>query len=133
MQKHRSHIAWMVISLLAVAPQGCEKDDSPPKVQTASVELPEEAIVGPDLEEIKARGKLVALTLNSSTSYFIYRGHAMGFEYELLQRFAKSIGVELEIQLIPDVISMFDMLNKGVGDVIACNLAITSDRQKKLL
>ncbi|HKK40075.1 MAG TPA: lytic transglycosylase F, partial [Cryomorphaceae bacterium] len=131
MLKHRNYIAWMVISLLAVTPQGCEKDDAPPQAQTASIALTEEAIVGPDLEEIKARGKLVALTLNSSTSYFIYRGHAMGFEYELLQRFAKSIGVELEMQLIPDVNTMFDMLNKGEGDVIACNLAITSDRQEK--
>ncbi|MFT5596158.1 MAG: membrane-bound lytic murein transglycosylase F [Flammeovirgaceae bacterium] len=131
MLKHRNYIAWMVISLLAVAPQGCEKDEAPPIVQTVSTAMLEETIVGPDLEEIKARGKLVALTLNSSTSYFIYRGHAMGFEYELLQRFAKSIGVELEMQLIPDVNTMFDMLNKGEGDMIACNLAITSDRQRK--
>ncbi|MFT7345666.1 MAG: membrane-bound lytic murein transglycosylase F, partial [Cryomorphaceae bacterium] len=131
MLKHRNYIAWMVISLLAAAPQGCEKDEAPPIVQTVSTAMLEEIIVGPDLEEIKARGKLVALTLNSSTSYFIYRGHAMGFEYELLQRFAKSIGVELEMQLIPDVNTMFDMLNKGEGDMIACNLAITSDRQRK--
>jgi len=131
MLKHRNHIAWMVICLLAAVPQGCEKDDTPPEVQKGSIEFKEEAILGPDLEEIRARGKLVALTLNTSTSYFIYRGHAMGFEYELLQRFAKSIGVELEIQLIPDVNTMFDMLNKGEGDVIACNLAITADRQEK--
>ncbi|MGB6035864.1 MAG: transporter substrate-binding domain-containing protein, partial [Cryomorphaceae bacterium] len=131
MLKHRYHIVWMVISLLAVAPQGCEKDEEPPKVQPVSSAEPEEIIVGPDLDAIKARGKLIALTLNSSTSYFIYRGHAMGFEYELLQRFAKSIGVELEMQLIPDVNTMFDILNKGEGDIIACNLAITSDRQEK--
>lgn len=131
MFKHRNHIAWMVISLLTVAPQGCQKDEAPPKAHTSATTTPEEVIVGPDLEEIKARGKLVALTLNTSTSYFIYRGHAMGFEYELLQRFAKSIDVELEIQLISDVNTMFDMLNRGEGDLIACNLAITGDRQEK--
>ncbi|MFT5972703.1 MAG: hypothetical protein ACI9A8_001467, partial [Cryomorphaceae bacterium] len=32
MLKHRNYIAWMVISLLAVAPQGCEKDEAPPIV-----------------------------------------------------------------------------------------------------
>jgi membrane-bound lytic murein transglycosylase F len=131
MLKHRSHIAWMVISILAVAPQGCEKDETPPEVQSISKEAPEEMITGPDLDEIKVKGKLVALTLNSSTSYFIYRGHAMGFEYELLKRFAESIDVELEIRLIPDVNTMFDLLNKGEGDLIACNLAITGDRQEK--
>ena len=83
-----------------------------------------------DLDAIKKRGKLIALTLNSSTSYFVYRGQAMGYEYELLKRFTNSIGVDLEIQIIPDVNAMFDLLNKGEGDVIACNLAITKNRLK---
>lgn len=81
-----------------------------------------------DLNEIKERGKITALTLNSSSTYFVYRGHAMGYEYELLSRFAKSIGVSLEIKIIPDVNAMFDLLNKGEGDLIACNLAVTKDR-----
>lgn len=83
-----------------------------------------------DLDKILEKGKLTALTLNSSTSYFVYRGQAMGYEYELLKRFTKSIGVELEIKIIPDVNAMFDLLNKGEGDIIACNLAITQDRRK---
>lgn len=81
-----------------------------------------------DLDAIKKRGKLIALTLNSSTSYFVYRGQPMGYEYELLKRFTNSIGVDLEIKIIPDVNAMFDLLNKGEGDVIACNLAITKKR-----
>jgi len=83
-----------------------------------------------DLQEILEKKKLTALTLNSSTSYFVYRGQAMGYEYELLKRFTRSIGVELEIKIIPDVNAMFDLLNKGEGDIIACNLAITQDRRK---
>lgn len=83
-----------------------------------------------DLDAIRKRGKLIALTLNSSTSYFVYRGQAMGYDYELLKRFTESIGVELEIKIIPDVNAMFDLLNKGKGDIIACNLAITQDRRK---
>ncbi len=81
-----------------------------------------------DLDEIRERGKIVALTLNTSSTYFVYRGQAMGYEYELLQRFAKSQDLDLEIKIIPDVNAMFDLLNKGEGDVIACNLAITKDR-----
>ena len=34
-----------------------------------------------DLSEIKDSGVLVALTLNSSISYFNYRGEPMGFQY----------------------------------------------------
>jgi hypothetical protein len=47
MLKHRNYIAWMVISLLAAAPQGCEKDEAPPIVQTVSTAMLEETIVGP--------------------------------------------------------------------------------------
>ena len=36
-----------------------------------------------DLPQIKDSGELVVLTLNSSTSYFDYRGEPMGFQYEL--------------------------------------------------
>jgi membrane-bound lytic murein transglycosylase F len=130
MHKHRRHIAWLVITLLASAPQSCEKEDAP-TFQKRSTELTfEDAIKGPDLDSIKARGKLVALTLNTSTSYFIYKGHPMGFEYELLKRFTSSIGVELEVRLMSDVSTMFDLLNRGEGDIIACNLAITRYRQE---
>jgi len=54
-----------------------------------------------DLDAIREKGVLTALTLNSSTSYFVYRGQAMGYEYELLKRFANHLGVELEIRIIP--------------------------------
>lgn len=49
-----------------------------------------------DLEQIKDSGELVVLTLYSSTSYFIYRGQDMGFQYELSEQFAKSLGVKLQ-------------------------------------
>ena len=51
-----------------------------------------------DLEQIKDSGELVVLTLYSSTSYFIYRGQDMGFQYELSEKFAKRLGVKLRIE-----------------------------------
>lgn len=48
-----------------------------------------------DLPQIKDSGELVVLTLYSSTSYFIYRGQEMGFQYELSEQFAKSLGLKL--------------------------------------
>ncbi len=52
-----------------------------------------------DLQQIKDSGELVVLTLYSSTSYFIYRGQDMGFQYELSEQFAKSLGVKLRIEV----------------------------------
>lgn len=90
------------------------------------------AMVQFDLAEIQKRGKLIALTQNSSTSYFVYRGQAMGFEYELLKKFARSLNVELEIKVVHDLASMFDLLNQGVGDIIACNLSVTNARRQRV-
>ena len=42
----------------------------------------------------KDSGELVVLTLYSSTSYFIYRGQEMGFQYELSEQFAKKPGTK---------------------------------------
>lgn len=116
----------MVLAFVVCACQHDVAVQEKPLIRSA--DLLKVAPVDFDLEAIKKRGKLIALTLNSSTSYFVYRGQALGYEYELLKRFTKSIDVELEIKIIPDVNAMFDLLNKGVGDVIACNLAVTKDR-----
>lgn len=131
MQKGKQRRRKLIhILLVTIVVSGSCRQDAP-IVERARVKPADFAVtesVNYDLDEIIARGKITALTLNSSSTYFVYRGHAMGYEYELLSRFAKSIGVELEIKIIPDVNAMFDLLNKGEGDIIACNLAITKDR-----
>ncbi|MFH1321309.1 MAG: transporter substrate-binding domain-containing protein [Bacteroidota bacterium] len=85
-----------------------------------------------DLEQIKERGKLIALTDNSSTSYFIYKGQPMGYEYDLLRLFAKHIGVDLEIIVVKNMDDIIELLNNGKGDVIAANLTVTQERAKEI-
>jgi membrane-bound lytic murein transglycosylase F len=85
-----------------------------------------------DLEEIKEDGKLKAITIYSGTSYFLYRGQPMGFEYELLERFANELGLELEIIIAKDINSLFNRLNRGDVDIIAHGLTITSARRNKV-
>lgn len=86
-----------------------------------------------DLAEIIKRGQLIALTDFSSTSYFIYRGSPMGFDYELLQRFADHLGVELSIKIVDDMDSVIHLLNKNEGDIIAANFTITRERAKEVV
>lgn len=85
-----------------------------------------------DLDEIKKRGKLIALTDNRSTSFYIYRGDSMGYEYELLNAFAKEIGVELEIRIARNKDSIFDQLKTEDIDIIAANLTVTNERLKSV-
>jgi len=83
-----------------------------------------------DLDSIIMRGKLVLLTENSATSYYLYRGQAKGFDHDMVKAFAKHIGVKLEVKLLDDVDQMFEMLNTGKGDLIATNLTVTNSRKK---
>lgn len=80
-----------------------------------------------DLPQLKDSGRLVVLTLYSSTSYFIYRGQEMGFQYELAQQFAESQGLKLEVKVARNVHDLERKLLAGEGDLIAYNLPITKE------
>ncbi len=80
-----------------------------------------------DLHDIKKEGKLKALTVYSGTSYFLYKGQPMGYEFELLQRFADYLEVELEIIVVKDMDELISKLNAGEGDLLAHGLTITSN------
>jgi len=85
------------------------------------------------LQQIQDSGELVALTLYSSTSYFMYRGQDMGFQYDLANQFAKSLGVKLRIEVANNVNELVNKLNKGEGDLIAFNLPVTKDLKDSVL
>ena len=86
-----------------------------------------------DLPQIKDSRELVVLTLYSSTSYFIYRGQEMGFQYELSEQFAKSLGLKLRIEVARNVRELIQKLQSGEGDMIAYNLPITKEWKDSLL
>ena len=85
-----------------------------------------------DLEQIKERGKLTAILNNSSTSYFIYRGQPMGYEYELLTRLAESLGVQLAIKVTNSMEEAYQMLEHGDADLIAFNMTVTASRRERV-
>lgn len=85
-----------------------------------------------DLDKIKKRGKIIVLTDNNSTNYFVYRAEPMGFEFELLYAFAKQNGLELEMEVTRDMNKIMDQLNRGEVDLIAANLTVTKDRTEKV-
>ena len=84
-----------------------------------------------DLPKIKEQGKLKALVTYSATSYFLYRGQPMGYEYELLQRMGESLGLDIDIEVTKDLDQMIEQLNNGKVDLIAHGLTITTERKQK--
>lgn len=86
-----------------------------------------------DLPQMKDSGELVALTLYSSTSYFLYRGEPMGFQYELCNQFAQSLGLELRIETANSPAELVHKLLQKEGDIIAYNLPITNEWKDSVL
>jgi membrane-bound lytic murein transglycosylase F len=86
-----------------------------------------------DWPEIENEGVLTVLAENSPTSFFIYKGKKMGYEYELLYQFAKDMDIRLKVKMMDNLDSMIVALRNCEGDLIACNLTVTPKRQQELL
>ena len=127
--KHTTLFAVFVVAVVACTQViDLNEDDS----DTESQDILKESLVYRDLEDIQESGKLVAITSYSSTSFFLYRGELMGFEYELLQWLAEYLELELEVKIASDMDELINMLNRGEGDIVAHNLTITTERKKYL-
>jgi membrane-bound lytic murein transglycosylase F len=75
-----------------------------------------------DKDGIQARGTLRVAVDNNSSSYYIYRGRRMGFEYELLLDLGKRLGVQVEYIVAADIDEAFAQLEDGRVDLVAMNL-----------
>jgi membrane-bound lytic murein transglycosylase F len=85
-----------------------------------------------DFNKIKERGYLSVSMDNNSTGYFLYRGKTMGYEYELLKRFADEHDLELRIEVTKSLEEAFNKLNRGDTDILAYNLTVTEERKKRI-
>lgn len=85
-----------------------------------------------DLDSIRKRGKLIAITDFNSTDYFIYKGDPMGFNYELLKSFSDHIGIDLEIIPENHIDKAYDMLKTGNCDLLAFDLSVDSARNREI-
>ncbi len=70
-----------------------------------------------DLAEIKQRRVLRMITRNTASTYFLWRGELVGFEYDLMREFARQQGLRLEIVVPPNLEDLLPWLGEGRGDV----------------
>lgn len=91
--------------------------------------VPERTI---DFEKLrKDKLPLRVITRNSPETYFLWRGELLGFEYELMKKFAEINHVKLVIVVANSYEEMLQLLKEGKGDVIAAGLSRTKERSKK--
>lgn len=124
--KHKNLITRILliglyISGIAIS---CSSDSKPSRYK--------EIVIERDLEDIRERGKLVAITDFNSTSYFIYRGEPMGLQFELLQAYADYLNLDLEIITEDDLNVAVEKMNRGDADLLALNLSVSNERREQI-
>lgn len=84
------------------------------------------------LEMVQERGKLIAVTRNAATTYYIGTEGPTGLEYELLNGFAQTLGVELQLIVAPNLDTVMKLLTEGSVDLAGAGLTITPHREEHL-
>ena len=74
------------------------------------------------LDDLISNGEIIMLTLSGPDTYYDYHGRGMGLQYMLGERFAKSLGVSLRVEVCADTTEMIRKLEDGEGDIIGVPL-----------
>jgi len=84
------------------------------------------------LDGIRARGELVVLTRNAPTTfYYDQNGEPAGYEYELAEDFAHSLGVRARFVIKDTVSDILQGIRAGEGDIAAAGLTRTTERMRR--
>ncbi|TVP58393.1 MAG: membrane-bound lytic murein transglycosylase MltF [Halomonadaceae bacterium] len=101
----------MLLALLLSAVAGC----SPPTI----------------LERIEQEKVLHVVTLTAPGIYYQERGQEAGLEFELAQRFADSLGVELRLEVAHNLAELYERLDQGHTHLAAAGLPINEQLRNR--
>ena len=83
-----------------------------------------------DINEIRKRGKIIAVLDRNSIDYYTYKGRPMGFQLDLLRQFAQYLKLPLEIIVEDNYAKSLQLLGKAQCDIIATNFTILKEPKK---
>ena len=130
----------LLLPLLAMSCSRAEKQSAPPAtkevvppprpkpLESTAPRTPQVKPVERDLPAIVESTQLKVLFTFNSTGYFVYRGETLGYEYELLSRYAAEAKLRLVPVVVRDSRELFTRLNGGDGDIVAAQL-VTSPNE----
>lgn len=107
------HSAWLLATVLILLLSACGEQPTA-------------------LERVQEDGVLRVITRNSPTTYYQDRNGETGFEFDLAERFAKSLGVKLEIETANTLDELYARLNTPNGPHLAAAGLIESASRSPL-
>lgn len=117
-----SYILIFLVSLVALF-SSCTFEETEKK---------EAKIRNQELNRILESGKLRVVVDYNSTSYFVYKGRPMGFQYDLLQELAKEMNLKLEVVVSNNLDEIFRGLQRRKYDLVAQNMTVTLPRAEQI-
>ena len=69
--------------------------------------------------DMVTNGELIMLTMSGPETYYDYHGHGMGTQYLLCDKFARTLGVSVRVEVCKDTAEMVSRLRHGEADLIA--------------
>ena len=76
---------------------------------------------------------IVVGTLYSPTSYFLYKGDLMGYNYDMMNRFAADKHIAVRFEVFRSLSAMLEELDSARIDVAAYNVPITAEYKSRVL
>ncbi len=81
-----------------------------------------------DIDDLKKQGELVVLTRNAPTTWYQGRDGEAGFEYDLVQSFAKANNLKVRFKVIDNFESLLRSIKAGEAQIAAAGVTKTQDR-----
>lgn len=85
------------------------------------------------LEKVLESGRLILTTLNGPSTYFEDRFGHSGFEYELAQKFADSLGVFLEVNAAKNINEIYELINNKEANFAAAGLTPNTKKSSSFI
>lgn len=86
-----------------------------------------------DYDSIVRSDTLRVGTMYGSSTFFNLRDEDMGFDYELIRKFADDQGLVLQLTIAKSLPELTSLLDEGRVDILAYRLAITNESKQKYL
>lgn len=83
-------------------------------------------------EDIVTSDTLNVAIQNTPTSFFIYKGTLLGFEYELLHDICQDLNLHIKPVVVNDIDDAILLLINGKVDMAAMNLTVTNSRKDRV-
>ena len=121
---------FLLLFIMSCQNNDTQKEESAESISVDSVEMEQKTNA---LERLLEKGKLVAVTDCGVFNYRMTDGRPTGFEYELLNDLCSSLNVKLELMVIDDLDSCFQLLDSCQIDLLATGISTNRTMKQRYL